>query len=349
MLINTLFDAGGVPINRTAYNTLLGGSTETHTRSAKELILYAKENPLEPIIRGLVNKGDILLLHGVEETFKSVLVLQMAEGLALGRPLLQTWDVPKPRRVGVIETEIHEVALGERLEKMFPSEAPENLLVMGEKAMPDWRRRTMDGKFEIIQGWIDEVGIELLMIDTVNDFFRGNDDSSVERHAGKFFDELRNLRVNGRIIVRHDRKRRADGEEGSNTNERIRGSGEWKEDPEAILFVERPDHRTHEVNLEVGKLRYGRKRPPISAWFDAKTFRLTPLPPVIAMLAERECSRRDLISGAKERFDLCERKVDEILFSAHEFLIERQAGHEKCFSLDLERARNKAPWWEFLS
>jgi hypothetical protein len=66
----------------------------TASWSAQDLIRHAKEHPPEPIIKGLLNKGDILLLHGSEESFKSIFVLQIAESISLGSDLLRYWKVP---------------------------------------------------------------------------------------------------------------------------------------------------------------------------------------------------------------------------------------------------------------
>jgi hypothetical protein len=340
----TILDAAGVPLNG-RYNTLSESRAETW--SASDLIRLANEHPPEAVIKGLVNKGDILLLHGSEESFKSVFILQLAESVALGTSLLMHWNVPRSWRVGVIETEIHEVMLGERLQKMFPKgNAPKNMCFMRESALRDWRRLGLPQKFESIQNWIEEEEIEVLLIDTANDFFRGQDNPSAETDVGTFFDELRNLRVGARGIVRHDRKKKPDFDGQINSNERIRGSAEWKEDPEAIISLERTDRRTNQVDFEVGKLRYGSKPQPFSLWFDASTFRLTPLPPVVAVLYEKESTRAKIIGDCQRRFDLGERTVDQMIGEQKGFLAETQRGHEKVFGIDIDRAQG-AHWFSF--
>lgn len=199
------------------------------TLTPKVLIRQASENPPEPIIDGLQNVGDILLLHGTEESFKSVLVVQMAESIAVGTRFLRIWDVPRPRTVGIIETEMHEAMLGTRLSQMFPDgNAPERMCFLGADVLRDWRRlKTLAGKFQLIREWIEQEGIEVLLIDTANDFFRGDNNPSDESIVGSFFDEVRNLDTKACILVRHDRKRRTDDIHGGSSNEQIRGSSEW--------------------------------------------------------------------------------------------------------------------------
>lgn len=340
----TLYDSTGEPITNDHEKQLV-----IATHSAGDLIRYAKKNPPQRIIAGLLNVGDILLLHGSEESFKSVFVLQIAESIATRHRLLNHWPIPKPYKVGVIETEIHEVMLGERLGKMFPGgNPPENICFLAEEALRQWRKENMNGKFRFVQNWINEQGIEVLMLDIASDFFRGNDNPSEERSVGTFFDQLRNLKVKARVIVRHDRKRPQQQIEGtdSNPNEQIRGSGEWKEDPEVILYLDRLDRRTNKVTFEVGKLRYGQKPDPWMLWFDAGTFRLTALPPVVAVLGSDTRSRQEIISACEERFNLGERMVDRMLGDIGEYLEEAQAGHQKTFKVDPQRSL-KAPWAAF--
>lgn len=319
------------------------------TVSAAELIRLAQEHPPEPLIDGLLNVGDIALLHGTEESFKSVFILQVAESLAMGTPLLRFWPVSRRRIVGVIETELHEAMLGVRLANMFQGTSPpEGIRFFGSGAMHSWRRaRNLDSKFRMIGTWLAQENIQVLLIDTANDFFRGNVNPNDETAVGEFFDEIRNLHASGCMMIRHDRKQKGDDIMLANPNERIRGSAEWKEDPEAILNIECLDRRTHEVRVEIGKLRYGRKPEPLPLWFDAASFRLVPLPPIIAVLETVPKSRQELLAECRVRFGLGERKTDEMLAEQRRFLRERQAGHEKIFELEPELAK-EAPWARFL-
>lgn len=340
-----ILDACGVPIDGHICTVKNVGQAWC----ASDLISYAREHPPEPIIRGLLNKGDIMLIHGSEESFKSVFILQIAENATKKTALLNYWEVPVARCVGIIETEIHEVMLGERLAKMFPKgDPPKNLLFMPENTMREWRRLTLPQKFEAIQKWIDQNYIDVLMIDTANDFFRGSQNPSDERNVGQFFDELRNLTVGARIIVRHDRKKSLEGNGDMSSNENIRGSAEWKEDPEVILALERKDRRIHEVSLEVGKLRYGSKPEPFHLWFDAGTFRLTGLPPVIEILSSGDKqSRESVVSQCAKRFGVAERKAADMIGEQAGFLSEEMVGHSKVLGIDIDKAEH-APWWPLL-
>jgi AAA domain len=316
--------------------------------SAADLIRLAQENPPEPIIEGLLFKRDLLVLHGKEESYKSILVVQIAESIATGRPLLRAWNIPYSRRVGIIETEMHPTMIGTRLAAMFPSgDVPPHLLFMSESKLKQWRRAHLPDKVAIIADWVRTEAIDVLMIDTANDFFRGEHNPSDERHVGELFDQLRNLSLDAIILVRHDHKRR-DGDNEEHTNELIRGSAEWKEDPEAILHIARQDKRTNEAKLEVGKLRYCSKPEPIPVWFDAGCFRLTPLPPIVAVLSNGPKSRQDLVAECRERFGVEDRLVGGMLSEQEPYLLRRQDGHNAIFEIAPDRFL-EAPWATFLT
>ena len=218
---------------------------------------------------------------------------------------------------------------------------------MGADVMHQFRRvNDLAGKFKLLSQWVAQENIEVLLIDTANDFFRGRNNPSEETVVGCFFDALRNLPVKATGMVRHDRKRKGDDALADSSNEQIRGSAEWKEDPEVILHLARQDRRTNKVQFEVGKLRYGSKPEPLSVWFDAGCFRLIPLPPVIAVLETGPKSRQDVLTECKVRFGLSERKVDEMLGEHKPFLRENQQGHQKVFEIDWDRAVG-ARWFSF--
>lgn len=317
--------------------------------SAQDLIEQSKEQPPEAIIEGLLNIGSTLLLHGSEENFKSIFVLQLAESLTTGIPLLRRWTVPKFRTVGIVDTEMNAASLGVRLDKMYPAgNRPQRMLFLDKEMVDRWRRNKMAGKFEILEQWVCCCGIDVLIMDTINDFFRGKDENpSDERAVGNFFDRMREIPAQARILVRHDRKNKEhDG--GTDSNQLIRGSSRFKEDPETILHLKRKTKQTNEAKLEAGKVRYASKPEALEVWFDAGCFRLTPLPPVIAVLERGMKTREELLAECESRFGLAQRSVDDMVEHQREFLFSGQDGHKRTLQIDRERAIT-APWWNILN
>src|SRR5713101_4969416 len=134
------------------------------TLSVKALIENARRSPPVPVIEDLLYEHDIFLVHGEEASFKSVFVFQMAEALTLGTPFLRRWVVPTRRRVGIIETELHEAQLGKRLGSMFPGTTPPGLRVFGDMS---GLRRELDlkNKLAIAAEWIQQEKLDVLLID----------------------------------------------------------------------------------------------------------------------------------------------------------------------------------------
>lgn len=317
-----------------------------HTLTIGELIQRAREHPPEAIVEGLLFADDIFLIHGEEESYKSIFVFQLADNIASGTPVLGRFSVPQARRVGILETELHESQLGERLDRMFgKSEPAQDLYIFGD--MESFRKApNMDKRLNLVCEWVQEQSLEVLFLDIANDFFRGASDNPKDEGAvAVFFERLRAMGVTCGV-VRHDHKPRMEDFQTSNSNNRIRGSGEWKEDPEVVLWLERQDRRTNQVNLEVGKLRYGRKPEPMKPWFDVDSFRLTLLPPVVAVLAsEGRRTRRQLLEACQRRFGLASRKTDELVGELTAFLRTSQMGHEKAFELDIEMVQAPEEEW----
>jgi RecA-family ATPase len=302
--------------------------------SVKDLIELAETTQDEFIFDGIMSMGDIFLLHGFEETFKSVLVIDAAARIAAGEPFLG-WTVSKARRAGVIETEIHPVQMGKRLARMFSgAESPANLRFMDKDTLKKLKRaKSIESKFQVVSDWVKSESLEVLLIDTCNDFFRGKDDPAAETAAGEFFDRLRELQV-AVIGVRHDRKSHADAPDAPNVNDAIRGSGEWKEDPEVIFHVERSDKRMNQVTLRCGKMRYGPKPEDMSLWADTDSFRVLKTDNPVATILERGPKlRSEIIDEAARRFGLSERKADELLSKLKSQIQQEQAGHAKRFVL----------------
>jgi hypothetical protein len=151
----------------------------------------------------------------------------------------------------------------------------------------------LEEKISLIESWLRENGGEVLLVDTANDFFRGESNPSDERDVGRLFDGLRNLGLDTTMLIRHDGKKK-DFDTEVHSNELIRIS-RMERRPEVILYSNRVEKRTNECHLAVGKVRYGQKPEPFHVWFDAKHFRLTPLPPVVAVREEGSKNRRQVL------------------------------------------------------
>jgi hypothetical protein len=320
--------------------------------SIAKLIRYAKETKIPWIIEDLWQDGGIALIHSLEGEFKSVLSYQIAETVATGSPLLRAWDVPCARRVGILETEMDDLEVGKRLGSMYPdAHWPATLEVSDSALLKEFRRRTtFPERLACIDHWLTERKVEVLIWDTINSMLATGEPNS-ERSVSQFFDGIALLPAKSTLIVRHDVKPSRDAALRS-SNQLVRGSNRLVEDASVVIHLKRLDKASNKVQMEVGKLRNGPKPEPIELWFDAGTFRLTPLPPIVALLEYGSLSRQELIAQAESRFSLKERAVDEHRAQLTGCLDETKDGHQRILSLNHQFRPDAdsevAKWWKLV-
>jgi hypothetical protein len=320
--------------------------------SIAKLIRYAKETKIPWIIEDLWQDRGIALIHSLEGEFKSVLSYQIAEAVATGSQLLRAWDVPCARRVGILETEMDDLEVGKRLGLMYPDgNSPDTLEVSDDALLREFRRKaSLVEKLECIDAWLTQKRVEVLIWDTVNSVLATGDPNS-ERTVSHFFDGIALLPAKSTLIVRHDVKPSRDAALRS-SNQLVRGSNRLVEDASVVIHLKRLDKASNKVQMEVGKLRNGPKPEPVELWFDAGTFRLTPLPPIVALLEYGPLSRQDLIAQARSRFSLKERAVDDHRGQLTGCLDETREGHQRILSLNHQFTPDPnteaAKWWELL-
>lgn len=249
------------------------------------LIREADRNTHVWHVEGLWQPNAIVLVHSLEGEFKSVFAYQLSEALATGQPLLRKWNVPVPMRVGVFQTEMPEIMVGERLKAMYPERRiPCNLIPSDERLKADLRFSfTASEKFQVIHNWLMREGIDVLVWDTINNALASCGNPNTEEAAAQFYNRLESLPHKGALVVRHDGKPSKDSEH-RQSNQRVRGSNLHVEIASAVIQMHRPDKRTNKAQLEIGKLRHDSVPEAMDCWFDAGTMRLTLLPPHVALL-----------------------------------------------------------------
>ena len=302
-----------------------------YATTISELIKDAEANPAVPIVDKVLNRGDRLLIHGYEETYKSSLALELSRCIATGEPFLGELNVAAPVTTGVIETEMRNPGLGERLKRMFPDpEKVKNLPFLGPQGIDAViRAAKAKDRIAIVRQMLTETGCQVALVDVATDLFGSDLDPDGEKDVDTFFEEFRKCKeVDTLILIRHDSKPK-EGYDGT-TNNRIRGSSRWKELPETILYLKKQPNSAI-VDVEVGKLRYGRKPKPFKIRFDQKAHTVVPANPILYLLQGRELSRAQLINECKERYDLQESSTDKRINAARPYLDERTEDREKLY------------------
>jgi hypothetical protein len=81
--------------------------------------IYQKVPPREPLIEGIFNKGDNLVISSMPGCGKSILAIQLVCNLTTGTPFLDTYPIPKQRKVLYIQTEGDRAETVQRLSHML--------------------------------------------------------------------------------------------------------------------------------------------------------------------------------------------------------------------------------------
>jgi len=302
------------------------------------LIEDAKNNPPEPIVSGLLNEGEVAGLHGPPEAFKTIFTLQIAEAIASGKPFLGRWDVPKPRSVYYLETEMSTTAMGSRLGKMYPHKPPAGRIAFAdEKRLRAFKRaHNLLAKFQLLEEWIKEAESEVVILDTCNPFFRGKETPNDETSAGQFFDLLGDLPTALKMFVRHNHKPRIE-DASADGAYRIRGSGQFADVPDVLIEISRTDKRINKAELAVTKYRHGTKPDDLKLWFDSGDFRLCSENPVIHLLKEGSLTRSEILDDLQRRFGVAQRRGDDLIDQQRTlgYLLESMEGHERVYELNL--------------
>jgi hypothetical protein len=288
-------------------------------------------------LEGLWQPNTFLLVHSLEGEFKSVFAYQVSEALATGQPLLRKWMVSTPKRVGILQTEMPDNMVGDRLKAMYPDgRIPRNLIVSNEGLRAAIRVKfSASEKFQIVHNWLTQEGIQVLVWDTINSMLSVCGNPNTEEAAAQFYDRLQNLPLEGALVVRHDGKPSKDsaGREG---NQKVRGSNLHAEIASAIIQMRRPSRRSNRAQIDIGKLRHDTTPEPIECWFDSQAMRLTLLPPPVAALEAGPLTREALNDELHRRFNVGVRTADELVGSlaAEAFLLPTTDGHERLWTLN---------------
>lgn len=174
-------------------------STSSYDREIKlETLgdLWRKEIPTRESFLGdgLIARGDLIVFSGPQKKGKSIASLNQALCLARGESWLGL-SVLKPVRVGIVQQEIPEGSLKERLQKMLGLNLRELPFL---DSMPHCSRQglkldTKDG-LDFLRRWLDSAKVDLLQLDPLYTFHGGDENSA--RDMGRFFSSLQE-------IVRH--------------------------------------------------------------------------------------------------------------------------------------------------
>ncbi len=306
--------------------------------SLDDLIEDAEQNPAVAIVENLVYRGDRIVIHGYEGTMKSLFGMALADAIARGTTFLGELKTSAPLRVGIIETEMRNPRLGERLKKLYPDRAtrPKNLLFFSRQKLDEFRHcYKIEERLKIVRKWIEKEEIRIVIWDVISDLFCGGRSPDKEEDVTFVFDQLQLIpNVEAWVLFRHDSKPKASDD--ANTNNRIRGSSEWKENPDTVVHLT-SNGRSGTVSVGIGKLRYGEKPASFEIRYDKTAGTVVPGNPILWLLAQLGSrSREELVKECIERYGTSDRTVARWLEMVKQYLSESHIGHQKIFDRDAQ-------------
>jgi hypothetical protein len=148
---------------------------------------------------GLIARGDLVIFSGPQKKGKSILSLNLALCLARGEQWLNL-QVPKAIRVGIMQQEIPEAALKDRLQKMLGRGRRDSNFL---NSIPHYSRQglkldTHQGK-QFLHQWLENARIDLLIIDPLYTFHLADENRAKE--MGPLFTFLQEIARHQRIAI----------------------------------------------------------------------------------------------------------------------------------------------------
>lgn len=305
--------------------------------NVRELVELTKKDPLRWLVPEIVLEDAVHVFHGAEESFKTMLTLQLHEALALGTRFMGR-KVKGRYNTGIAQLEMKQRQFGHRLVKFFAGHAmPEIKLLPEELREHVLVAATPKDRISILGDWAASEDINFISIDSSSKLFPAGYSPNEQDKASDVFNQLQKLPTTW--ILAHDRKPFQGLQVG---NDEIVGSGRFKQDPDIVHQMIRPDARSPKVVFHWGKMRAGMKPDPVNLYFDAVDYRLYPFHPYLHLLEQKAMTGISLVAEAEPRFGWKERQAREYLESLKELIaadgktIVAQSfrGHAKVFEIN---------------
>jgi hypothetical protein len=304
--------------------------------TVKELVELTKKSPLKWMVPEIVLEDATIVFHGAEESFKTMLTLQLHEALALGTRFLGR-KVNGRYNTGIAQLEMKQRQFGHRLVKFFEHSMPEI------KVLPEILRehllqtKTPKERIEVLGNWATSEDLQFISIDSSSKLFPAGYSPNEQDCASDVFNQIQRLPTSW--ILSHDRKPFQGLQIG---NDEIVGSGRFKQDPDIVHQMVRKDARAPVVEFHWGKMRAGIKPEPLSLFFDRVDYRLYPFHPYLHLLERKAMLGTDLVVEAEARYNWKERRARDYLDTLKELIAapgksmvaQSFKGHAKVFEIN---------------
>jgi hypothetical protein len=167
-----------------------------------------------PIVEGLLNEGETILLVGRPKVGKSRLTQQMTLDLSRGQPFLGHFTIRRPRRVAVLDLENRPNVVRARFASMsLPDAGDEMVCICAAETLAEDSVNASPPGMKLLETFLKHANADVLIIDTWRLFAGGDEnDAAAVVAALKALSTIRQNRPQlGIILVHHLRKERTNG------------------------------------------------------------------------------------------------------------------------------------------
>jgi len=227
-------------------------------QSLPEIAEHPRRKPL-PLITNLLNQGELAILTGQFDSFKSTLVLEMARSVVSGESFLGHFPMQSTGPVLIFQKEIHPAFYDERLTNLhLPVEIGQNMFVCYQDIR--FSRQMM----EKLETAIRMSGLRLVVFDPLTNFWQHGLEENNNVAVAQTLAPLLQLRSTGCsfVLVHHDTKP----DTSTGIAGRARGASVMLNMSDTRVFIDRePDADTIRVSF---KTRNSKRVPTFSARMD---------------------------------------------------------------------------------
>ena len=231
---------------------------EREPETVREVIEWTKLHPLRWFMPNLIIQEGVHILHGQEESFKTMLMLELHEALTNGGQFL-AWATDGGLRTGIAELEMKMPMSGSRFRNFWSTGDVPDICFLPESE----RRKVLSGRnasdrIKVIVEWATRKELDFVSIDSLAKLFPPGNDPSRQDLASDVFSHIQLLPTT--LILAHDRKPQDSKGAASAGNAEIVGSGRMAQEPDVIHQISRGDKWAPSAVLTCGKMREGTRR-----------------------------------------------------------------------------------------
>jgi len=282
--------------------------------------------PIQYFVKHMVIKRGKTMISAATNKGKSILMMNLALAIAAKMDSILGFKVENTAKVLVIDTEMGQSALQERL-KIMTQGKDLNLDNLFVKNIPDLNLLDQAQRLQL-EAWIKDLGIELLIIDPLGSSWQGDENNKKEvQGVTSYLNTLIERFGIGIIVVHHWRKA---SEKGKSGGEMAAGSYLWTAWLDIHITLEGD---INSVSVSCEKARHGGRFKPFimrldeeTLWFEfvtnyEKKITDDTLVSLFNLAGKKEMTRKELLDFSAANHGPSRATIDRILKNSRFFEI----------------------------